>query len=141
MLLGCNKPELARWIKDYHIQFIIFVTRKMTPSDLEFIDTFLRRDVTIPAIANEIVATILGVCNLLHELRLARPLSDDLLTIVWKLLEKRDMRISNAYREVNHGKQSYTAYKESFFASGGFLSALAVNPESNTAITEFFPVR
>jgi len=135
---------LAKWLKDYHIQFIIFVTRKMTPSDLEFIDKFLQRDVTIPEIANEIVSTILGVgvpCNLLHELRLARPLSEELLTIIWKLLEKRDMRISNAYREVNHDKQSYTAYKESFFASGGFLAALAVNPRSNTAITEFFPAR
>jgi hypothetical protein len=116
----------------------------MTPSDLEFIDQFLQRDVTIPAIADEIVATILGIgvsCNLLHELRLARPLSEDLMTIIRKLFEKRDMRISNAHREVNYDKQSYTAYKESFFASDGFLDALALNPESNTAVTEFFPVR
>lgn len=116
----------------------------MTPSDLEFIDQFLQRDVTIPAIADEIVATILGVgvsCNLLHELRLARPFSEDLLTIIRKLFEKRDMRISNAHREVNHDKQSYTAYKESFFASDGFLDALTLNPESNTAVTEFFPLR
>jgi hypothetical protein len=135
---------LAKRIKDFHIQFLIFFTRKMAPSDLEFIDTFLRRDVTIPAIASEIVATILGVnvpCNLLNELRLARPLSEDLLTIIWKLLEKRDMRISNAYREVSHDKQSYSAYKESFFASSGFFAALAVNPESDTVVTEFFPTR
>ena len=116
----------------------------MTPSDLEFIDQFLQRDVTIPAIADEIVATILGVgvsCNLLHELRLARPLSEDLMTIIRKLFEKRDMRISNAHREVNYDKQSYTTYKESFFASDGFLDALALIPESNTAVTEFFPLR
>jgi hypothetical protein len=116
----------------------------MTPSDLEFIDQFLQRDVTIPAIADEIVATILCIgvsCNLLHVLRLARPLSEDLMTIIKKLFEKRDMRISNAYREVNYDKQSYTAYKESFFDTDGFLDALALNPESNTAVTEFFPLR
>lgn len=120
----------------------------MTPSDLEFTDTILRRDISIPAIGNKIVATVLVgnsnvrvPCHLLHELKLARPLSDDLLALIWKMFEKRDLRISNAYREVNHDKQSYTAYKESFFASGGFLAALAVNPESDSAVTDFFPAR
>lgn len=121
----------------------------MAPSDLEFVDNILQQDVTIPAIADKIVATISVVgnsevhvpCRLLHEFRLARPLSMDLLSILWKMFEKRDLRIANAYREVNHGKASYVAYQDSFFASVGFMDALSANPESNTLVTDFFPTR
>ena len=57
------------------------------------------------------------------------------------MFEKRDSRISNAYREINHGKASYVAYRESFFASVGFMDALSANPESDTLVTDFFPAR
>lgn len=147
MILGV-KAELAKRIKDFHIQFLIYFSRKMAPSDMEFIDSILQQDVTIPAIADKIVATIVignseihVPCHVLHELRLARPLSVDLLSIIWKMFEKRDSRISNAYREINHGKASYVAYRESFFASVGFMDALSANPESNTLVTDFFPAR
>ena len=121
----------------------------MAPSDLEFVDNILQQDVAIPAIADKIVATISVVgnsevrvpCRLIHELRLARPLSMNLLSILWKMFEKRDLRIANAYREVNHGKASYVAYQDSFFASVGFMDALSANPESNTLVTDFFPTR
>ena len=121
----------------------------MAPSDLEFVDNILQQDVTIPAIADKIVATISVVgnsevhvpCRLLQEFRLARPLSMDLLSILWKMFEKRDLRIANAYREVNHGKASYVGYQDSFFASVGFMDALSANPESNTLVTDFFPTR
>lgn len=147
MFVG-SKPELVKRIKEFHIQFLIYFSRKLTPSDLEFIDNILQRDVTVPEIANEIVAIIsvgnseaLVSCRLLHELRLARPLTEDLMQIIWKMFEKRDLRIASAYREVNSSKASYAPYKESFFVSREFVVALAANPESDTAVTDFFPTR
>jgi len=119
----------------------------MAPSDLEFVDNILQQDVTIPAIADKIVATISVVgnsevrvsCRLIHELRLACPLSMDLLSILWKMFEKRDLRIANAYSVLR--KASYVAYQDSYFASVGFMDALSANPESNTLVTDFFPTR
>ena len=147
MFVG-SKPELVKRIKEFHIQFLIHFSRKLTPSDLEFIDNILQRDVSVSAIADETVATIsvgnseaLVSCRLLHELRLARPLTTDIMHIIWKMFEKRDLLIANAYREVNHCKASYAPYKESFFVSGEFIVALAANPESDTAVTDFFPTR
>jgi len=144
-----SKPELVKRIKEFHIQFLIHFSRKLTPSDLEFIDNILQRDVTVSAIADETVAIIsvgnseaLVSCRLLHELRLARrPLTTDIMHIIWKMFEKRYLRIANAYREVNHSKASYAPYKESCFVSGEFIVALAANPESDTAVTDFFPTR
>ena len=53
-----NKDELVQTIKDMHIDFIIFLSRKLTPSDFEFVDGIFLRDVNVPAIANQIVVAV-----------------------------------------------------------------------------------
>ena len=147
-----NKDELVQTIKDMHIDFIIFLSRKLTPSDFEFVDGIFLRDVNVPAIANQIVVavkipdplfpeTIQVSTILIHEFKPAQPLSVQLMTVVQKMLEKRDRRIAHAHEEVNGESKHYTPYKRSYFLTDAFLRMLEVDPENDALLVEFFPRR
>jgi hypothetical protein len=147
-----NKDELVQTIKDMHIDFIIFLSRKMTPSDLEFIDGVFFRDVSVPAIANKIVAivkipdpivpeTIEVSTALIHEFKPAQPLSVQLMLIILKMFEKRDRRIAHAHKEVNGESKNYNLYKRSHFLSDGFFRMLEVDPLNDALLVEYFPPR
>ena len=135
-----------------HIDFIIFLSRKLTPSDFEFIDGIFLRDVNIPAIANQIVVavkipdplfpeTIQISTILIHEFKPAQPLSVQLMSVVLKMFEKRDRRIAHAYKEVNGESKHYTPYKRSYFLSDAFFRMLEVDPENDALLVEFLPRR
>ena len=72
-------------------------------------------------------------------MKLAQPLSIELMSILWKMFEKRDCRIASAHKEVNKGKQHYIPYKQSCFVAGDFIAALIRDPESNSLLSEYFP--
>jgi hypothetical protein len=63
------------------------------------------------------------------------------MTVVQKMLEKRDRRIAHAHEEVNGESKHYTPYKILYFLLDAFLRMLEVNPENDTLLVEFFPRR
>jgi hypothetical protein len=139
-------------IKDMHIDFIIFLSRKMTPSDFEFIDGIFFRDVSIPAIANKIVVslripdpsfpeTIQVSASLIHQFKPAQPLSVQLMIVILKMFEKRDRRIAHAHKEVNGESKNYNPYKRSYFLSDAFFRMLEVDPLNDALLVEYFPPR
>mmetsp|Transcript_3797 Transcript_3797/g.5355 ORF Transcript_3797/g.5355 Transcript_3797/m.5355 type:complete len:396 (-) Transcript_3797:578-1765(-) len=114
------KTELINRIKDVHLQMIIIFARKLSPPDMEFVDSIFRQDTSYPEIANKVVASITTPntnvsvevsTKTIQELKLAQPLSKSLMNGVWKLFEKRDQRIYDAHKEVNDGKQHYIPFK------------------------------
>lgn len=121
---------------------------RLPPSDLEYVDSVFREDISIPEIADKTVATIslptrsfsTATTKVFHELKLAQPFSMELMAVLWKMFEKRDNRIAYAHKEVNEGKQNYNPYKQSCFVAGDFLAALEADPESNTLLNDYFPV-
>mmetsp|Transcript_3798 Transcript_3798/g.5362 ORF Transcript_3798/g.5362 Transcript_3798/m.5362 type:complete len:101 (-) Transcript_3798:578-880(-) len=99
---------------------IIIFARKLSPPDMEFVDSIFRQDTSYPEIANKVVASITTPntnvsvevsTKTIQELKLAQPLSKSLMNGVWKLFEKRDQRIYDAHKEVNDGKQHYIPFK------------------------------
>jgi len=144
--LSGSKLELVRRIKDDHLLFVILMSRSLPPPDLEYVDSVFRADVTVPEVANKIIAQIETTggqqvkinTKLIHELKLASPLSTDLMEGIWKLFEKRDLRIANAHRDVNSETQSYVRFKRSLFINDCFIRALEENPEDPNLMENFF---
>jgi len=145
------KTELINRIKDVHLQMIIIFARKLSPPDMEFVDSIFRQDTSYPEIANKVVASITTPntnvsvevsTKTIQELKLAQPLSKSLMNGVWKLFEKRDQRIYDAHKEVNDGKQHYIPFKRSYFIPPQFLEALLeFQPDNNNILDEYFPER
>lgn len=142
------KTELIQRIKDVHLQFIILMARNLSPPDMEFVDSIFRQDITRIEIADKIVTNIEtpGRVNsvsistkVMHELKLAQPLSKTLMSGVWKLFEKREQRIFNAHKEVNEGKQHFNAYKRSYFLPPEFFDKLELDPANPALLDEYFP--
>jgi len=148
-----NKDELVQTIKDMHIDFIIFLSRKLTPSDFEFIDGVFFRDISVPTIANKIVVavkipdpvfpeTIEVSTVLIHEFKPARPLSVQLMSVIMKMFEKRDRRIAHAHKEVNEEIKNYNKYKRSYFLSVDFFRMLEDDPLNDALVDEsYFPTK
>ena len=142
-----NKADIIRKLKDHHIEFLLFISRNLSPPDLQFVDLEFRKDISIEAIASQRVALIEypGNYNVelksihIHQLKLAQPLSSHLMSAVWAMFAKRDARICNAHREVNSSGQFYHVYKSSLFLREGFFRALEENYESPSLVSDFFP--
>lgn len=137
-----NKADIIRKLKDHHIEFIQFISRNLSPPDLQFVDLEFRKDISVDAIANQRVTEIDSIeLNLIHihQLKLAQPLSSHLMSAVWAMFAKRDARICNAHREVNSSGQFYHVYKSSLFIREGFIRALEESYESPSLVPDFFP--
>lgn len=126
------------------------MARPLTPIDKAFVDRNLQLNVANADIGNRTVATIdvLDGDHLtshkvsareLCQLRPAQPLSTDFMTKVWTLFDKRESRILMAHKEINDGKQHYSAYRRSFFLPVAFMHSVQADPESNAIIQDFFP--
>eukprot|EP01035_Chromulina_nebulosa_P030626 gene30626-40714_t len=127
------------------------MARPLTPADREFVDRTLKLNVINDDIGTRIVATIdildgdyltsLKVsARELCELRpAAQPLSANTMAAVWALFQKRQGRIAMAHKEINAGKQSYTAYRRSYFLPVSFMRAIQADAGSNDILHDFFP--
>lgn len=126
------------------------MARPLTPADREFVDRTLKLNVINDDIGTRIVATIdildgdyltsLKVsARELCELRPAQPLSANTMAAVWALFQKRQGRIAMAHKEINAGKQSYTAYRRSYFLPVSFMRAIQADAGSNDILHDFFP--
>ena len=139
---------MATRIKDVHLQFVILLYRKLTPPDAQFVDAVFQRDTSVLEIAESTAVTItvgnsshLVSVGSIQELKLAQPLTNPIMTGIWKLFEKRDCRISSAHREVNDGRQAYHPYKPSYFIPGDFLNALENDFADVNILQTYFPAK
>jgi hypothetical protein len=112
---------------------------------LQYVDSEFRKDISNQAIADQVLARIdygpLAVelnTAVLHQLKLAQPLSSQMMSAVWAMFEKRDLRICSAHKEVNSSNQNYELYKRSIFMREDFMQALEENPESEFLLANYF---
>ena len=142
-----NKADIIRKLKDHHVEFIQFISRNLSPPDLQFVDLEFRKDISIDAVKNQTVAQIdspgkpaIALKTIhIHQLKLAQPLSSHLMKAVWAMFAKRDARICNAHREVNSSTQHYHVYKRSIFLHEEFMQALEEHPTNPSLLSDYFP--
>jgi hypothetical protein len=53
------KATIVLRIKENHLQFVLVISRPLSPPDKEFVDGFFRKDISIPEVRRTIVATII----------------------------------------------------------------------------------
>ena len=116
---------------------------------MEYVDSIFRQDATVPEIAEKTLsvieipgdesAPVLISTRIIHELKLAQPLSNDIMVAILKILEKRDRRITTAHKEVNDGKQHFVAHKRSYFFPADTLQAIERDIDIQDPLFQIFP--